>query len=59
MGDGLHDPNEEGASLATHMAHVLERNSPVVELATMSPGSQATRADPGSPWVVRPFAYDE
>jgi hypothetical protein len=59
VGDGRNDPNGKGASLATHMAHVLERNSSVAELATMPPGNEATRTEPGSPWAIRPFAYEE
>lgn len=58
VGDGRNDPNEDGASLATHMAHVVEQNSSVAELATMPPGNEATRPDPGTPWVIRPFSYD-
>ena len=52
VGDGLNDPNDEGASVATHIWHAIERNSSMAELASLPPGRQATRRWPGDPWVV-------
>jgi hypothetical protein len=52
-GDGVNDPNEPAALIATHIAHVIERNSSVAELATLQLGYEARRTGPGSPWVVR------
>jgi hypothetical protein len=59
VGDGHHDPNAPGASIATHMAHVLERDTSVAELATMPPGHEARRKRPGRGWIIQPFTYDE
>lgn len=50
VGDG-DDPNNPDAVVATHMAHVLERNSSVAELADLAPGWIAIRQNPGEPWV--------
>ena len=52
VGDGIHDPNEPGASIATHLWHVIERNSSVADLADLPPGRAATRAAPGDAWVI-------
>lgn len=52
VGDGVHDPNLPGASVATHIWHAVERNSSVAQLATMPPGHVAERTGPGSPWQV-------
>lgn len=50
--DGINDPNEPGASVATHLWHAIDRNSSIAELAAMPPGHVATRPDPGHRWVV-------
>ena len=52
VGDGVTDPNLEGASVATHIWHAVERNSSMAELANLAPGHQAARRWPGDPWVV-------
>lgn len=59
VGDGVNDPNVPGALLATHIRHVVERNSSVAALASMPPGHIATRVDPGSPWSIEPHAWEE
>lgn len=52
IGDGVHDPNELGAVVATHIWHAIERNSSIADLADLQPGSVATRGGPGEPWVI-------
>jgi hypothetical protein len=52
VGDGVNDPNEPGAAIATHIWHAIERNSSIADLATMQPGSIATRSEPGEPWDI-------
>jgi hypothetical protein len=52
VGDGVNDPNPSGASVATHLAHAIERNSSIAELANMPPGHIAQRSAPGEPWTV-------
>jgi hypothetical protein len=54
IGDGLDDPNEPGASIATHIWHAIERNRSISALADLPPGHEATRRWPGDPWVVEP-----
>src|SRR5688572_28322734 len=58
-GDGINDPNEPGASVATHIWHVIELNSSVASLASMRPGQIATRSGPGSRWVIREDEWPE
>ncbi len=57
VGDGITDPNLPGASVASHMRHVIERNSSVAELASLPLGHIATREGPGTPWVIAPHEY--
>lgn len=52
VGDGVNDPNLPGASVATHLAHAIERNSSIAELAGMPPGRIAQRSEPGEAWTV-------
>ena len=52
VGDGVNDPNPPGASIATHIAHAIERNSSIAQLATMPPGHIAQRSGPGDPWRI-------
>jgi hypothetical protein len=47
IGDGINDPNEGGASIATHIAHAIEHNSSINELVTLPPGHVAIRSDRG------------
>ena len=51
VGDGVHDPNDPGAIVVTHISHVVARNSSVADLASLPPGHIAMRAQPGQPWV--------
>ena len=59
VGDGVNDPNEPGATVATHMRHVLERNSSVATLATLPPGHRAVRDRPGDSWRVEPMDLED
>ncbi|GAB3086856.1 hypothetical protein [Isoptericola nanjingensis] len=52
IGDGRNDPNVPGASIATHIAHAIERNSSIATLATMPPGFIAKRSGPGGRWTL-------
>lgn len=59
VGDGINDPNLPGASVASHIGHVLERNSSVAGLAGMPLGFVAERADPGKEWVISPHLHED
>jgi len=50
VGDGVNDPNEPGACVASHIWHAIERNSSMAELADLPPGHMATRSGPGHAW---------
>ena len=52
VSDGVNDPNTPDACVATHMSHVVERNSSVAKLASLGLGQVAHREEPGAPWVV-------
>jgi hypothetical protein len=59
VGDGVNDPNEPGASTATHLRHVVERDASIATLASLPPGRRADRASAGSAWVVSDFEYED
>ena len=59
VGDGVNDPNELGAAVATHIAHAIESNSSIRTLASLPPGHEATRRWPGDPWRVRRVELDD
>jgi len=52
IADGVNDPNLPGAAIATHISHVIARNSSLATLASMPPGHIAQRSGPGDPWRV-------
>jgi hypothetical protein len=58
VGDGLNDPNLPGEVVATHIAHVIERNSAVALLATLPPGHEARRESPGMAWRIEKVDLD-
>jgi len=58
VGDGINDPNLPGASVASHIGHVLDRNTSVASLADLPLGFVAEREDPGKAWVVSPHLYE-
>jgi hypothetical protein len=59
VGDGVGDPNVPGATVATHIRHVVTRDPGVGALATLPPGRRADRPTAADPWVVSDFTYDD
>lgn len=59
VGDGVTDPNESGATVATHISHVVERDPSVAALASLPPGRRADRDASGGMWVMSDFAYED
>lgn len=59
VGDGVNDPNEPGSTVATHMRHVVARDTGVDALATLPPGRRADRQSAADPWVVSDFTYED
>lgn len=55
VGDGVNDPNTEGACVLAHMGHVLDVNPHVRALADMPRGTQAEWC--GEHWHRRPLGY--
>jgi hypothetical protein len=55
IGDGVNDP--DGASVAAHVLHGIERDPSVATLADLPPGWQARRDGAGKPWIREPHTY--
>ncbi len=52
IADGVNDPNVPGASVATHIWHVIDRDPSIEPLASMSPGNVAWRTGPQDGWQI-------
>lgn len=59
VGDGVNDPNEQDACVASHIWHAIEHNSSMVELVDLPPGHIATRSGPGDPWLVTAHHWED
>ena len=59
VGDLVHDPNEPGECIVTHISHVVERNSSVASLASLPCGQRATRGGPGEPWTITKLEWSD
>lgn len=59
IADGLNDPNEVGACVATHIWHVVRADPSLEPLATMPPGTQADRATADGEWQFSDFAWPD
>lgn len=59
IADGVNDPNEPGACVATHIWHAIEQNSSLARLASLPSGHEANRAAVGEPWIVSEFRYGD
>jgi hypothetical protein len=59
VADGVNDPNEPGASVVTHIRHVVARDPSIAELAGLAPGKRADRASREAPWTLSDFVYEE
>lgn len=59
VADGVNDPNESGACIATHLRHVLDMDASLEELASLPIGHQANRKALGEPWIIEPFSYED
>ena len=57
MGDGVHDPNVPGASIATHIRHVIDADPTLEELASLPLDHIAKRAGPHQPWQITRHAW--
>jgi hypothetical protein len=55
VADGIDDPNEPGACVATHIWHVLVNDQSLLALASLAPGQVADRRATNEPWVISAF----
>ena len=58
VADGVNDPNDDGALVVKHMAHVLAADPSTAELTSLPPGHVADRAGPDEAWTVSVFDYE-
>jgi hypothetical protein len=58
VGDGVNDPNEDGACVMACMHCVCDADQAVASLATLPVAYQAYRSDVGEPWTFSPHAYE-
>jgi hypothetical protein len=59
ISDGVNDPNQPGAVVATHISHAIKHSSSIASLADMPPGQITTRRGPGQPWIVDQHHWPE
>jgi hypothetical protein len=57
VSDGVSDPN--GNSVVFHIAHLVNRDPAIAELASLPIGCVASRASADSEWVIEPFEYGD
>jgi hypothetical protein len=59
VGDGVADPNAEGAVAVAGMTNVAELNSSVNELASLPPGWEAARGGLRQAWERHPHQFPD
>ncbi|MFF7994740.1 hypothetical protein ACFZDG_33830 [Kitasatospora xanthocidica] len=59
IGDGINDPNLPDASGVYCLACLVEEDSSISETADLQPGFAAYRDEPGLPWTIEPFRYED
>ena len=57
IGDGINDPNLPGASIATHIRHVIDADPTLEPLARLPVGHIAKRAGVNLPWEIARHAW--
>jgi hypothetical protein len=53
IADGVDEPDERNCTL-THIWHVLDQDESLHGLASLAPGCQADRTQPGGEWMISP-----
>ena len=59
VGDGISDPNEEGACVVAAMVEVLAQDEKVAEVADLPTGMAAYRESADDTWQREPFTWAE
>jgi hypothetical protein len=59
IGDGVNDPNEEGACGLFHFAHIIRVDPSLAEALNLQLGYAAYRETGGSPWEISRWEYED
>jgi hypothetical protein len=59
VGDGLNDPNVQGACTVIALVQLTVRDPSLGKLATLEPGHLAWRSSTDLPWQIEPHSYPE
>ncbi|WP_225836173.1 hypothetical protein [Streptomyces sp. NK08204] len=59
IGDGVNDPNEDGACGIYHLGHVVSLDASLAEVMNLPIGYAATRESKLSPWEISPWEYGD
>lgn len=57
VADGVNDPNGNAAIVCVE--HLIAADDTFAALATMPPGTLASRENQSAPWTFEPHSYDE
>ena len=59
IGDGVNDPNEDGACGIYHLSHVVSLDSSLAEVMKIPIGYAARRESVTDPWRISVWEYDD
>lgn len=59
IGDGVNDPNEEGACGIFHFTHIVRMDPSLMEVLDIPVGYAAFRESGSSPWEISPWRYED
>lgn len=57
--DGINDPNQAGACMIVHLAHVIDRDPTLEEVMDLPRGWAAFRKSRMSPWEISRWEYED
>jgi hypothetical protein len=59
IGDGINDPNVDGACGIFHLGHVVQLDESLAEVMNLPIGYTASRESATSPWKISRWEYEE
>lgn len=59
IGDGVNDPNEDGACGIYHLSQVVSLDESLAEVMNLPAGFAATRESISSAWEISPWEFDD
>jgi hypothetical protein len=59
IGDGVNDPNEDGACMIVHLGHILGKDETLAEVMNLPRGWAAFRSSPTAAWEISRWQYEE